>query len=131
MGLPNIKIYRQPSYWSQKLERHYDIHDSSSKSVLGISYGTFYHSVYIRCRQMCWLYQLYQKMSDRSNTRQRKEKAIITPERCTLTVVYAFVFVPITQKAKFDHLEMLNRFTHIILLCRHHLYMGSSAIWII
>ena len=28
---------------------------------------------YIRCRQMCWLYQLYQKMSDRSNTRQRRK----------------------------------------------------------
>ena len=31
----------------------------------------FYHSVTLDV--MCWLYQLYQKMSDRSNTRQRRK----------------------------------------------------------
>ena len=33
----------------------------------------FYHSVTLDVAEMGWLYQLYQKMSDRSNTRQRKE----------------------------------------------------------
>lgn len=53
--------------------------------------------------------------------RVREGKAIITPD-VALTVVYAFVFVPITQKKPSLTLEMLNRFTYKIALPAPSLY---------